>query len=346
VIWAEVVDAAAEHGLAALAGSSPDVGVVGYSLGGGISWLSRKHGLAANNLLAVELVTADGRLVQASEDVHPDLFWALRGGGGNFGVATEFEFRMQPVDTVLGGAIVLPAEPEVLAAYAQAAAEAPEELSTIASVMAAPPLPFIPAGMHGSLVFVILVCYAGDPEAGARAVAPLRNIAIPLGEMVAPMPYPALFQITAEGAVSRPHSVRSAFLNRLGRDEAETIVELARRRTSPFAMAQVRVLGGEMARVPAGATAFAHREKPVMFTAINAWPEEAEAAPHVAWTEAFWRAMRPYANGAYVNFLAEDGAERIREAYLGATYERLVAVKRRYDPANFFRGNQNIRPDA
>jgi FAD/FMN-containing dehydrogenase len=342
--WGEYAGRAQAYGLTTPAGDSSTVGVGGLALGGGIGWLARKHGLTVDHVQSVEVVTADGQLLRASEDEHPDLFWALRGGGGNFGIATEFEFRLQQVGTVLGGAIFLPAEPEVLLGYAQAAAEAPEELTTIASVMQAPPLPFIPAEKRGSPVFAILVCYAGDVEVGQRALAPLRSLGPVVGEQIGPMPYPALFQMTAAGEVPGPHHVRSGFMDRLGREEAETIVDYARQGTSPYSMAQLRVLGGAMARVPADATAFAHRDKPILLTIINGWSDAAESARHVAWTETFWQAMRPYSNGAYVNFLAQDGPERIREAYPGATYERLVAIKRRYDPTNFFRGNQNIQP--
>ena len=345
--WGEYATRASAFGLTTPAGDASTVGVSGLALGGGIGWLVRKHGLTIDHLLSAEVVTADGERITASERENADLFWALRGGGGNFGVATAFEFRMQPVSMVLGGAIVLPAEPRVLAAYARAAMEAPEELSVISVVMHAPPLPFLPAEQHGKLVFMVLVCYAGDPkdpEAGQRALAPLRAIAPAIGEHVGLMPYPALFQMTAEGSVPRPHSVRSGYMDAFGRDQAELIVDWMERSRSPFGMAQVRVLGGAMARVPAAATAFAHRDKPFMATVIDGWDDPADGPGRVAWTEDFWRALRPHTNGVYVNFLGDEGEARVREAYPGATYERLREVKRRYDPANFFRGNHNIRP--
>ncbi|MGH2353748.1 MAG: FAD-binding oxidoreductase [Chloroflexota bacterium] len=342
--WGEYTSRAHAYGLATPAGDSASVGVGGLTLGGGIGWLVRKHGLSIDNLVSVEMVTADGRLVTASETEHPDLFWALRGGGGNFGVATGFEFRLHPVSTILGGAIFYPAESEVLQAYARAAAEAPDEVSAIAAVMQAPAGPFIPAEKHGSLVFAILVCYAGDLDAGQRAVAPLRALGTPIAEALGPMPYPALFDLTKEGSISRPHSVRSGFLDALDAETATTIMEHARRMTSPLGMVQLRVLGGAMARVPAAATAFAHRDKPIMLTVINGWTDPAETERHVAWTDAAWRALRPRTTGVYVNFLQDEGAARILEAYRPAAYQRLAEVKRRYDPGNLFQGNQNIRP--
>jgi FAD/FMN-containing dehydrogenase len=342
--WGEYANRAGVYGLATPAGDSGSVGLSGLTLGGGIGFLVRKYGLTVDSLLSAEIVTADGRLLTASETEHPDLFWALRGGGGNFGVVTGLEFRLHPVNTIYGGAIIHEATAETLQGYARAAAAAPEALSTIAFVLQAPPLPFIPAEKHGSLVLMTLVCYDGEAAAGEAAVAPLRAIAPTVSEMLAPMPYPALFQLTAGGATSRHHSVRTGYMAALDASAAETIMTHAGRMSSPFGAVQLRALGGAMARVPSDATAFAHRDKALMLTLINAWDDAAEAPRHVAWTEAFWRDIQPRTSGAYVNFLEDEGRDRIREAYPTLTRQRLAAIKGRYDPENLFRGNQNIRP--
>jgi FAD/FMN-containing dehydrogenase len=342
--WGEYAERADAYGLGTPSGDTASVGLGGLTLGGGIGYLVRKHGLTVDSLLSAEVVTADGRLLTASEAEHPDLFWALRGGGGNFGVVTGFEYRLHPVGTIYGGAVIHEATAENLQAYVRAAAGAPDEVSTIAFVMPAPPLPFIPAEKVGSLVLIILTCYAGDLAAAPAAVAPLRAIGTPVADVLAPMPYPALYQLAAEGAASRPHSVRSGFMTGFDREAAELIMASVRGLRSPFGGVQLRVLGGAMARVPADATAFAHRDKPLLVTLLNSWIDPAEAARQTAWTEESWRRLAPHTSGAYVNFLQDEGRSRIRDAYPSLTRQRLAAIKRRYDPTNLFRVNQNIRP--
>jgi FAD/FMN-containing dehydrogenase len=353
VTWGEYATKAGEHGLATPAGDSGSVGVGGLTLGGGIGFLARKHALAIDSLRAVELVTADGRLITASSQSHPDLFWALRGGGGNFGVVTGFEFDLHSVPLVLGGAVFYELTPDVLQSYAAVAADAPDELTTIAFIMQTPPLPFIPAEKHGTLSLGILVCYAGDtPDAVTGmdahvAIAPLRALGPKIGEMLAPMPYSALFDFTAEGSLSRPHTMRSGYFGGLDSNTAWNIVDAAQRMTSPFGMIQLRVLGGAMASVPHDATAFAHRRQPLLMVVGNAWEETAtpeEVTRHRAWTLESWARLRSASTGAYVNFLEDEGAARVRDAYPTTTLQRLAAVKRRYDPTNLFRINQNIRP--
>jgi FAD/FMN-containing dehydrogenase len=346
--WGEYGARAQEFGLATPSGDSASVGVGGLTLGGGIGWLARTYGLTIDSLLSAEVVTADGRLLTASPEEHPDLFWALRGGGGNIGIATEFRFRLHPVGTILGGALVYPPTAEVLSAYAAAAMAAPDELTTLTFVMQAPPYPFVPAAWHGRPVMIVTVCYVGDPEAGWWDLAPFRELAgvAPIVDATRAMPYPALYDLTAEGGVSRPHAIRAGFLRDLDPATIEAIAVSADRMTSPLSLIQLRVLGGAMARVPAAATAFAHRDKPFLLAAINGWddPLSADADRHVAWTEGFWREIAPRTDGAYVNFLGDEGEERVRAAYPAATYDRLAAIKRRYDPDNLFRLNQNIRP--
>ena len=340
----EYGEAAQAYGLATPFGDAGTVGISGLTLGGGIGYLARKYGLAVDNLLSAQVVTADGGLLTASESEHPDLFWALRGGGGNFGIVTAFEYRLQPVGTIVGGAVIHEATADVLERYHKVAQAAPEGLTTIAFLMAAPPLPFLPANKVGSLVLMTTFCYTGDVADGMAAVEPLRHIGTLVGEAVMPMPYTGLYQLTAEGGISRPHAVRTGFTNGLDRDLAETLIKHARAMASPYGAVQLRPLGGAVSRVPAGATAFAHRHQSMMLSAWGAWTDPAEAAQNVAWLQRAWAEIGPKMDGAYVNFLENEGPERLKDAYPELTRQRLAAIKGRYDPTNFFRINQNIRP--
>jgi FAD/FMN-containing dehydrogenase len=333
------------HGLATGFGDTGSVGIGGLTLGGGVGFLVRKHGLTIDNLLAAELVTADGRVLEVDDERHPDLFWALRGGGGNFGVATRFKYRLRELPSIVGGMLILPGSAEVIEGFVAAAEAAPEELSAIANIMVAPPIPFLPPEAHGKLIVMALVCYAGDGEAGERAVAPLRALAEPLADMVKPMPYAGLFE-PAEDMEVVEESARSLFLDAVDRAAAETIVERLQASTAMMAVAQLRVLGGAMARVPVEATAFAHRHRRIM-AAVGAVYERAEDRPtQDAWAGGFAADLRQGDPGVYVNFLSDEGPERVREAYPEPTWDRLVEVKRRYDPDNLFRLNQNIPPAA
>jgi len=329
-----------EHGLATGFGDTGSVGIGGITLGGGVGFLVRKHGLTIDNLLAAELVTADGQVLEVDDEHHPDLFWAIRGGGGNFGVATRFRFRLHQLPSIVGGMLLLPGSPEVLEGLAATAAAAPEELTVIANVMVAPPMPFLPAAAHGKLVVMALLAYAGDTEAGQRAVAPLRALAEPLADMVQPMPYAGLFQDDEIEVVEE--SARSLFLETV--DAATAIVEHLQASTASMAVAQLRVLGGAMARVPASATAFAHRQRAMMAGVGCVYDQAADRPAHDAWADGFAAAIRQGGPGVYVNFLGDEGPERVREAYPGPTWDRLAEVKRRYDPHNLFRRNQNIAP--
>lgn len=343
VLAGEYVKATFAHGLATPLGDSPTVGLGGLTLGGGVGWLARKHGMTIDDLLSVELVTADGAVVRASADEHPDLFWALRGGGGNFGVATRFEYRTHPIGMILGGALVLPGTRDVLRGHEPIASSAPDDLTTIAMLMAAPPLPFVPPEHHGALAFLVALVHAGDLDTGRAAVAPYRRLARPLGEAVAPMPYPAIFELG--GPAIRAATVhRSFFLPALDDAAVDVLLDHMEHRSSPMAMAQIRVLGGAVARVAPEATAFAHRDRRVMVTLIVPFLEPAEAPVHAAWAQGLLDALRPAATGAYVNFLDDEGSARVRDAYPGSTYDRLAQVKRRYDPENVFRGNHVIPP--
>lgn len=345
--WGEVTAAAHEHGLAIPAGDTASVGVGGLTTGGGIGWLARKYGLTIDSLLAAEVVTADGRLVRAGADEHPDLFWAIRGGGGNFGIITAFEFQAHPVDMVVGGAIFYDAADgeAVLRGYADYAGSAPDELTTIVFMMHAPPLPFIPPEKHGTPVIALGLVYAGDLAEGQRIVQPLRELATPIVDLTGPMPYPAIYTLTAEAEKPGHYSdVRSMFMDSLDDDAIGTIMRQLNALSSPFGLIQLRVLGGAMARVAPEATAFAHRRQGIFLAAINLWMDPSESLIHHAWADRFYEDMRPYAHGVYVNFLGDEGERRIREAYPPATYARLQALKNRYDPTNVFSLNQNIRP--
>ncbi|HEV3497221.1 MAG TPA: FAD-binding protein, partial [Actinomycetes bacterium] len=335
---------AGEHGLATGFGDTGSVGIGGITLGGGVGFLVRRHGLTIDNLLAAELVTADGRVLQVDDDQHPDLFWALRGGGGNFGVATRFKFRLHELPSVVGGMLLLPGSPEVIEGLVAAATAAPEELSVIANVMVAPPMPFLPAEAHGQLVVMALLAYAGDAEAGERALAPLRALAPPLADMVQPMPYAGLFQGGDDDMEVVEESARSLFCNTIDATAAKAVVEHLEASTAPMAVAQLRVLGGAMARVPVEATAFAHRHRPIMAGVGCVYEQAADRPVHDAWADRFAATLRQGDPAVYVNFLGDEGPDRVREAYPGPTWDRLVQVKRRWDPDNLFRRNQNIPP--
>jgi FAD/FMN-containing dehydrogenase len=331
------------HGLATGFGDTGSVGIGGITLGGGIGYLVRKHGLTIDNLLAAEIVSADGEILRVDAESHPDLFWAIRGGGGNFGVATRFRFRLHEVDEVVGGMLVLPATPEVIASFVEEAEAAPEELSTIANVMPAPPIPFLPAEVHGELIIMALLCYAGPTEAGERALAPFRRLAEPIADMVRPMRYPEIYPPDEEDY--RPTAVaRTMFVDTIDRGAAQTIGEYLRASDATMRVAQIRVLGGAMARVPVEATAFAHRNARIMVNVAAFYEGPEDRAGREAWVNDFAGVLRQGEGGAYVGFLGEEGEGRVREAYPGSTFERLAEIKGRYDPTNLFRLNQNVPP--
>ena len=341
----EFTTAAAAHGLGIGFGDTGSVGIGGITLGGGVGYLVRKHGLTIDSLQAADIVTADGEIRRVDAENEPDLFWAIRGGGGNFGVATRFGFRLHEIDTVVGGMLLLPATVDTIAGFMAEAEAAPDELSSIASVMPAPPMPFVPEEAHGKLAIMALMTYAGDPEAGQRALEPFRGLAEPIADMLRPMPYPEVYPPEEEGyhPVAKGHTM---FVDTIGRLEAETILEHLGTSTAMMGVAQLRTLGGAMARVPADATAFAHRQSKIMVNVAAVYQRPDEIAVHGPWVEAFAAALHQGDDGAYVNFLADEGEERIRAAYPGSTWDRLRQIKARYDPTNLFRLNQNIPPAA
>src|SRR5829696_358942 len=339
----EYTAAAGAHGLATGFGDTGSVGIGGITLGGGIGYLVRKHGLTIDDLISAEVVTADGELLHVDAGTHPDLFWAIRGGGGNFGVATRFEFRLHEVDEILGGMLILPATPDTIASFVNEAEAAPEELSTIANVMLAPPMPFLPAEVHGKLIIMAMLVYAGGVDEGERVIAPFRALAEPIADMVKPMRYPEIYPPN-EGDHHPVASARTMFVDAIDRPVAQTMVEYLRASTAQMAAAEIRVLGGAMARVPAEATAFAHRGSRIMVNVAAMYERPDEATVHEPWVADFAAALRQGDGGAYVNFLGDEGEARVHAAYPGATWQRLAAVKGRYDPANLFHLNHNIPP--
>ena len=340
----EVTTAAAPHGLAVGFGDTPTVGIGGITLGGGAGYLVRKHGLTIDQLLGAEVVTADGRVLEVDETHEPDLFWAIRGGGGNFGVVTRFDYRLQPVGTVTGGMLAIPATPETLARVVELADAAPEDLSMIANVLAAaPPLPFVPQELVGKPLILALLVYAGPLDEEEQALAALREPAV--ADFVRTMPYNEMF--TMEAPEGPPRAVTNTFFSdSFDAADAGELLERMGTSTALLAAAQIRVLGGAVSRVPVEATAYAHRQRRLMLNvaAIYASPEEDDV--HRAFVDEAAASLRRGDDGAYVNFLGDEGPDRVRAAYPGATWDRLVDVKLRYDPENVFRMNQNVLPPA
>jgi FAD/FMN-containing dehydrogenase len=349
VAWAEAgltagayTAAAGAHELATPFGDAGSVGIGGIATAGGVGFLARRHGLTVDDVLAAEVVTADGRRLRTDARTRPDLFWAIRGGGGNFGVMTRLKLRLHSVGQILGGMLLLPATADVIEGFVAEADAAPEELSAIANVMAAPPLPFVPAEQHGRPVILAFLAYAGDPQAGERAVDRLRALATPIADFVHPMPYPALFE-GPEPPGPQAAVVRTLFTDRFDGAAAAAVLDAIEGSTARAA-AQLRVLGGAMARVPADATAFAHRDRRIMATVVAMYDRPEEREGHEAWADALAGRLRNGADGAYAGFLSDEGPARVRAAYPGGHWARLAAVKAAYDPDNVFRLNQNVPP--
>lgn len=352
VAWAQpgitsgdLVAAGHPHGLALSTGDTSSVALGGLATGGGIGFMARKHGLTIDNVISAQVVLPDGQIVTASADQHPDLFWAIRGGGGNFGIVTELEIQMAPISHVVGGEIVLPASRDVLRGYLEYAAAAPDDLTTIANLIQAPPAPFIPSDRVGEVVLSILVCWTGRADEAARALAPLRALAAPVADTISTIPYPALYDFTAHQTAPMGWALRSMFADDLSDATLDAALLAMERASSPFNLVQLRGLGGAMARVGPNETAFPHRSQRYLMLMVGIWLDAAEeAAPHRAWTESLWQAARHDGAGVYVNFLEDEGEARIQQAYGPTTLARLTELKRRYDPTNLLQFNQNIRP--
>ncbi len=342
-------DAATQaHGLATPMGINSTTGVAGLTLGGGFGWLSRKYGMTIDNLESAEVVTADGEVLHASATEHPDLFWALRGGGGNFGVVTRFEFQLHPVGPdVLSGLIVYPFEQAkaVLQQYREFAAQAPDELAVWAVLRQAPPLPFLPAEIHGKEIIALALCYAGEPKQGEPLIAPLRTFGTALGEHVGVQPYTAWQQafdpLLTPGA---RNYWKSHNFTQLDDGLFDTVIGAIKKLPSPQCEIFFGAIGGATTRPAPSSAAYAHRDALFVMNVHGRWDDAADDEHCITWARDFFKASAPFASaGVYVNFLTADEGDRVRSAY-GPSYDRLAQVKRSYDPDNLFRVNQNILP--
>jgi FAD/FMN-containing dehydrogenase len=336
--------------LGATLGFVSTTGIAGLTLGGGLGWLVRKHGLACDNLVSADVVTADGRLLRASRSENEDLFWGIRGGGGNLGVVTSFELQAHPVGVALAGLLIYPIERarEALAFYREFAAAAPDELTSAWLLFMAPPAPFIPKQAHGAPVAAIALCYAGPLDAGERLTRPLREGAPPAVDTLRPMRYAAVQ--TMADVLYPPglhHYWKSSFLKSLSDEAIETMLAWFASAPSPRTLVLVEHIGdGAASRVEPEDTAFVHRQSTFNFLATSMWSNPADSDRNIDWTQKLWEAMQPFASdGVYVNFLGSEGDDRIKAAY-GSAYERLAALKNSYDPDNFFSLNQNIEPTS
>jgi FAD/FMN-containing dehydrogenase len=345
--WGIFNDATHAHGLATTGGIISTTGVGGLTLGGGIGYLARGVGLSCDNLVSAEVVTADGRALRASERENEDLFWAIRGGGGNFGVATELEFSLHPVAEVYGGPLLYELEDAatVLRFYADFIRDAPEEFGGFPAWQIAPPLPFIPEDRHGEPFLVFVACWSGDVDQGEAMLAPFHDVAPVVAEHVGPVPYPALN--SAFDALVPPglqHYWKASFVNELTDDAIAAHLEHGPKVPVVNSTVHIYPINGACHRVPADATAFAYRDATFATVIAGMWPDPADNEANIRWVREFYEATAPLSEeGAYVNFMAEDDRDRIPVSYRD-NYPRLVDIKRKYDPDNLFRVNQNIAP--
>jgi FAD/FMN-containing dehydrogenase len=349
VTWGELDAATQEHGLAVTGGLISTTGVAGFTLGGGIGWLMRKYGLACDNLRAVELVTADGRQIVASAEENADLFWGLRGGGGNFGVVTSFEFDLHPVGpTVAAGPVFYPGEraEEILRFYSEFVKDIPDELTTLANLLTAPPAPFLPEEWHGKKLIALIGCYSGDPEEGLKAMQPLRDLGDPVADLVGPMPY-----VQMQGLIDAlyPHGtnayMKAGYLSELGDETIGTLARYHREATSPASEIHIHHFGGAVARVEEGETAYGERDAPFVLNILAVTHEPGPIDTHIDWAQRLYADVEPSLTGAaYINFLSSEGEERVKAAYGAEKFARLQALKDEYDPTNLFHRNQNIPP--
>jgi FAD/FMN-containing dehydrogenase len=351
-VWGEVDQKTQAYGLAVPSGIISTTGVAGLTLGGGFGWLTRKHGHTADHLRSVTIVTADGNMRSASETEHSDLFWGLRGGGGNFGVVTEFEFEAREIGpTVAAGLILYPMDdaPDVIRFFREYTESAPEELTCLLVLRIAPPAPFLPESVHGKPVVGIAALYAGAPEEGAHVLAPLKSFGSPLADTISPKPYTTHQSFLDSGQPHGRHYYwKSEYLSAVSPDLGEVMIEHARRFTSPHSSMLAMHLGGATKRVSPNAGAVSHRDADYVVAIQGAWDEPETSDQHIGWARDFHAAIRPYSTGGvYVNFLTDDeGADRVRQAYEPDIYARLAQVKSAYDPMNLFRLNKNIAPSG
>ncbi|HEY7465978.1 MAG TPA: FAD-binding oxidoreductase, partial [Dehalococcoidia bacterium] len=346
-LWKQVDHEAQTFGLATTGGLVSHTGVAGLTLGGGVGWLMRKLGLACDNLLSAQLVTADGAFVTASEENDPELLWALRGGGGNFGIVTSFEFQLHEAGPmVLGGPIIYPAKTgaDLLRFYRDWVQTLPDEMTTLVAFFTAPPLPFIPIELQGKLAVALITCHVGEFEAGAALLDQVRAALPPMVDHAGEMPYVALQQMFDAAAPWGFHNYgKTEYVSTLSDDAIDTVTSWAARMTSPLSALHVHHLGGAVARGGVNSS-FAHREAPFLINVPGMWAEPSQAEAEVKWVRDTAQALHPFAAaGLYLNFMDGDDADKVAAAY-GPNYQRLREVKRRFDPENVFRLNQNILP--
>jgi FAD/FMN-containing dehydrogenase len=351
VLWGELDRETQAFGLATTGGLITTTGIAGFTLGGGIGWLMRRHGLAVDNLLSADLVTADGAVVTASADTEADLLFGLRGGGGNFGVVTSFEFRLHPVGpAVYGGAIFHPAERAgvLLRFYSEWTRTLPDELTTMVAFLTAPPAPFIPAELQGTPMVAVACCYSGEHDNAVEAVKPLRDFGPPAADVIGPIPYVALQSMFDASAPRGLHSYwMTAYLDDLSETGIDELVSRAAELNGLFPLSAVHLhhLEGAVTDQPLGGSAFAHRDHRFVLNLIGTWADVDQTDVHTGWVRESWEAMRPHTTGdPYLNFLADEGSDRVRAAYGPEAFDRLVELKTRYDRGNVFSLNQNISP--
>ncbi len=347
--WAAIDAATQEHGLAVTGGRMSTTGVGGLTLGSGSGWLERAYGFTCDNLISARVVTADGRLVTASEQEHPDLFWALRGGGGNFGIVTEFEFQLHAVGPiVLGGLLMYPAQMagELLRFWRDFMLDAPDEVGCAVAFITAPPLDFVPEPVRGQPVLGVVICYAGDAEAGREVLAPILEFGPPAVNMVQPMPYVAVQRLIDDGNPKGARNYWSAdYFDGLPDEAIDTLASHATKPLSPLTQTIVVAGGGAIARVPDDATACGGREAPFNIHYLTMWTDPAADDANIAFMRDMSTAMKPWTTGhVYVNFIGDEGPGRIKAAYGAERFSRLQKIKRVWDPGNLFRHNQNIPP--
>jgi FAD/FMN-containing dehydrogenase len=347
--WAEFDHETQAFGLAVTGGLVSSTGLAGFTLGGGIGWLVRKHGLACDNLISADVVTADGRLLHASAEENPELFWGLRGGGGNFGIVTSLEYRLHPVGpTVIGGPIFYPGEraAEILRFYREWAPTLPDELTTFVSLLTAPPAPFIPEEWHGKPLIGVISCYAGPLEDGERAVEALRGLGEPVADLCGPVPYVALQALVDAlyGRGTRAY-MKAGYVRELDDHAIETLVRSHQGATSPNSEIHLHHFGGAAARVPDGGTAYGERQAPYILNILGMSPVSEGFEQHVDWATRLYGDIEPsLTGGAYINFLSAEGEQRVQAAYGPERFARLQSLKDELDPTNMFHLNQNIPP--
>jgi FAD/FMN-containing dehydrogenase len=347
--WADFDHETQAFGLGVTGGLVSTTGIAGFTLGGGVGWLLRKVGLTCDNLLAADVVTADGQLVHTSEDENPELLWGLRGGGGNFGIATSLEFRLHPVGPMLlAGPIFFAGDraEQVLRFYRDWTRELPDEMTTLANLTTAPPAPFLPEAVHGKPIVAVIAVHAGDPEQGRALVQPLKDLGDPIADLIGVMPYTMMQSLLdALWARGAHNYMRSAYVDELSDAAIAATVAQHRAVPSPHSEIHFHHFGGVVAQVPEDAAAFGGRSAQYVLNVIARTPDADGFDANVKWARDTVQALAPVSRaGAYVNFMGDAGDERLRASYGDAKYERLVALKRRYDPTNLFHLNQNIAP--